>query len=52
MHQKQPEESFFNKSYRLANQGVQIMGTMKGLYDAGKFVYGGLQAARPLLALL
>ena len=52
MHIKQPEESFFNKSVRLANQGVQLMGTMKGLYDAGKFVYGGLQAARPLLALL
>ena len=52
MHIKQPEESFFNKSVRLANQGVQIMGTMKGLYDAGKFVYGGIQAARPLLALL
>ena len=52
MHQKQPEESFFNKSVRLANQGVQLMSTMKGLYNGAKFVYGGLQTARPLLALL
>ena len=52
IHQKQPEESFFNKSVRIANSGVQLMGTMKGLYDAGKFIYGGVQAAKPLLALL
>jgi len=52
MHIKQPDESFFNKSVRLANQGISLMGTMQGLYSAGKFVYGGLQAARPLLALI
>ena len=52
MHIKPPEESFFNKSVRLANQGISLMGTMKGLYDAGKFVYSGLQYARPLMALI
>ncbi len=53
MHQTPPPtESFFSKSVRLANQGVQVMGTVKGLYDAGRFLYTGLQAARPLLALL
>ena len=52
MHAKQPEESFFNKSVRLANQGISLMSTVKGLWDTGKFVYGGIQAARPLLALL
>ena len=52
MLQKQPNESFLNKSVRLANQGLNIMGTMKGIYETGKFVYGGLQAARPLLSLL
>ena len=52
MHQKITEESFFNKSVRLANSGVQLMGTMKGLYEGGRFLYSGLQAARPLLALL
>ena len=53
MHQiRPPSEGFFDKSVRLANQGVQLMGTLKGAYEAGKFVYGGLQAARPLLAML
>ena len=52
MHQKQPEESFFNKSVRIANSGLELMGTMKGIYETGRFVYGGLQAARPLLSLL
>ena len=52
MHQKQPTESFLNKGFRLANQGLNIMGTMKGIYETGKFGYGGLQAARPLLSLL
>ena len=52
MFQKQPNESFLNKSVRLANQGLNIMGTMKGIYETGKFVYGGLQVARPLLSLL
>ena len=51
-HQARPPEGFFNKSVRLANETVQIMGTLKGLYDAGKFVYGGVRAAAPLLAML
>jgi len=52
MHQVHPTESFFNKSVQLANQGVSLVGTLKGLYDAGKFVYGGVRAAAPLLAML
>jgi len=53
MHQTPPPtDNFFSKGVRLANQGVQLMGTVKGLYEAGKFAYNGLQAARPLLALL
>ena len=52
MYQKQPNESFLNKGFRLANQGLSIMGTMRGLYDTTKFVYGGLQTVRPLLGLL
>ena len=52
MHQKIPEESFFNKSVRIANSGVQLMGTMKGLYESGKYIYSGLQMAKPMLALL
>ena len=52
MHQTIPEEGFFNKGLRLANNGVQLMGTLKGLYEGGRFIYGGIQAARPLLSLL
>ena len=56
VHQKLPPESFFDKSVRVANQGVQIMGTLKGAWEAGRSIYGGLSAAatyaRPLLALM
>ena len=51
-HQVQPHESFFNKSVRLAGEGVNLMGTLKGLYEGGKFIYGGVRAAAPLLAML
>ena len=47
-----PNDTFFNKSVRVANQGVQLMGQVKGAWEAGKFLYSGLQAARPLLAFL
>ena len=51
-HQVQPHESFFNKSVRLAGEGVNLMGTLKGLYEGGNFIYGGVRAAAPLLAML
>ncbi len=47
-----PNDGFLNRSVRLANQGVQMLGTVKGIYEAGKFAYSGLQAVRPLLSLL
>ncbi len=49
MHQKIPPETFLSKAERLVNQGVQVMGTLKGAWDLGK---GVVQAARPLLALM
>jgi hypothetical protein len=56
MHIKAPQESFLDKSVRLANQGVNLMGTLKGAYEAGRAIYGGVSAAatmaRPLLALM
>ena len=52
MHQKIPPDGFFDKSLRLANQGVQVMGTVKGLYDSYQFLAGGVRAAAPLLAML
>ena len=55
-HQQLPPESFLDKSMRVANQGVQIMGTLNGVWEAGRTIYGGLNAAgtyaRPLLALM
>ncbi len=55
-YQKLPPESFFDKSMRVANQGVQIMGTLKGAWEAGRTIIGGINTAatyaRPLLALM
>jgi hypothetical protein len=52
MHQVHPPEGFFNKSVRLAGEGVNIMGTLRSLYEGGKIIYGGVRAAAPLLAML
>ena len=52
MHQVVPREGFFDKTVRVANQTVGLLGTAKGVYEAGRYVYGVAQAARPLLALL
>ena len=52
MHQVHPTESFFNKSVRIANGAISTVGTLKGLYDAGKVVYGGMRAVGPMLAML
>jgi hypothetical protein len=48
----QPDIGFFNRNVRIAEQAVQAMGTVRRLYDAGKFIYGGVHAAAPLLAAL
>ena len=45
-------ESFLDKSSRLVQQGVQVMGTLKGAVELGRGIYAGFQAARPLLALM
>ena len=56
VHQKILPESFVDKSVRVAHQGVQITGTLKGAWEAGRTLCGGLIAAanyaRPLLALM
>ena len=56
MHKQIPSESFFNNAVRVGEQGVQLMGTLKGAFETGRTIYGGMaQAAnyaRPLLALL
>ena len=42
-------EGFFDKSLRYANTGIAAIGTMRGLYEAGQSVYGGLQAVGTVL---
>ena len=55
-YQHLPPESFFDKSMRVAHQGVEIMGTLKGAYEASRTLMSGLSTAatyaRPLLALM
>ncbi len=43
---------FFDKSMRYANTGIAAIGTMRGLYEAGQSVYGGLQAVGRIGAAL
>jgi hypothetical protein len=49
-------EGFFDKGLRLANQGLSIVGTAKGLYEAGSTLYAGARGlaavAGPALALM
>ena len=52
MHQRPPPESFLDKSVRIANQGLGILSTMKGVWDAGKMIGGGLSTVAPMMALL
>jgi hypothetical protein len=37
-------EGFFDKSVRLANGAISVLGTARGLYEVGQTVYGGMQA--------
>ena len=37
-------EGFFDKSVRLANGAISMLGTARGLYEVGQTVYGGMQA--------
>lgn len=56
MHKVVPSESFLNKAVRVGEQGVQLMGTLKGAWETTRAIYGGLSTAanyaRPLLALM
>ena len=45
-------EGFFDKSLRYANTGIAAIGTMRGLYEAGQAVYGGLQTVGRLGAAI
>lgn len=56
MYHKLPQESWFQKGVRAAEQGLKIYGTARGLYEAGSAIYGGLrsayQVASPMLAMI
>jgi len=45
-------EGFFDKSVRLANGAISVLGTAKGLYEVGQTVYGGMQAGGRIGAAL
>jgi len=51
-----PSDGFLNKAARVGEQSVQLLGTLKGAWETGRTIYGGLSAAatyaRPLLAML
>ena len=49
MYYKHPHENWLQKGLRYADQGLKVFGTAKGLYDAGRAVYG---VAAPALAML
>ena len=44
-------EGLFDKGLRLANGAVSLLGTARGLCEAGQTVYGGMQAVGRLAAL-
>ena len=56
MYHKVAHESWFQKGLRFADQGVKIIGTAKGIYEAGSAIAAGLrgayQVAAPMMALL
>ncbi len=45
-------EGFFDKSVRLANGAISVLGTARGLYEVGQTVYGGMQAVGRIGAAL
>ena len=56
MYHKVPHENWFQKGIRVAEGGLKIYGTARGLYEAGSALATGLrsayQVAGPMLALL
>ena len=45
-------EGFFDKSGRLANGAISVLGTARGLYEVGQTVYGGMQAVERIGAMM
>jgi len=45
-------EGFFDKSVRLANGAISMIGTARGLYEVGQTAWGGMQAVGRIGAAL
>ncbi len=52
MYYKHPQESWFQKGLKVADQGIKIFGTAKGIYEVGSAIATGARAVAPMLALL
>ena len=56
MIHKIPHESWLTKGARVAEQGLKIYGTARGIYEAGSAIASGVrsayQIASPMLAML
>ena len=52
MYKRVPQESWFKKGLRYADEGIKIFGTAKGLWEVGSALASGVRAAGPMLALL
>ena len=52
MYYKVPKESWFQKGLKVADQGIKIFGTAKGIYEVGSAIATGARAVAPMLALL
>jgi len=52
MYYKHPHENWFQKGIRIADQGLKIVGTAKGIYEVGSAIPTGARAVAPMLALL
>ena len=45
-------ENWFQKGIRMADQGLKIVGTARGIYEVGSAIVTGARAVAPMLALL
>jgi len=52
MYHKHPHEHWFQKGLRVADEGLRIVGTAKGIYEVGSAIATGAGAVAPMLALL
>ena len=56
MYKQIPHENWFQKGLRVAEGGLKIYGTARGLYEAGSALATGIrsayQVASPMFALL